>query len=215
MKTKIIAILLLTFLLVGTSVLIMNKSIKKMIVSEATLPSFGEASVLADYEDFDTDNVVKVPAYTGSSSYVQSSYNSNLGSTFYDYSVLPVSNDEGISVGSVYVHGHSIGQGMSNRKRGNNLSTESSPISSPMIAMSYPRHIQAIDKNRSFSSGTISDRRDVSQTQLTQPFSDKAAVPGPMRAIGEFPPAEGAPVGEGLPILILLSGAYMYFRRKI
>lgn len=215
MKTKIIAILLLTFLLVGTSVLIMNKSIKKMIVSEATLPSFGEASVLADYEDFDTDNVVKVPAYTGSSAYVQPSYNSNLGSTFYDYSVLPVSDDEGISVGSLYVHSHSIGQGMSNRKRGSNLSTESSPISSPMIAMSYPRHIQTIDKNRSFSSGTISDRRDVSQTQLTQPFSDKAAVPGPMRAIGEFPPAEGAPVGEGFPILILLGGVYMYFRRKI
>ena len=39
---------------------------------------FWEASVLADYEDFDTDNVVKVPAYTGSSAYVQPSYNSNL-----------------------------------------------------------------------------------------------------------------------------------------
>ena len=75
----------------------------------------------------------------------------------------------------------------------------------------------SIDRSGGFSSGTVADRRETSVAQVKEPFSaSNSMIPGPMKMEGEGdnPPPEGMPVGEGFWILLILAGAYIFYRKK-
>lgn len=189
-----------------------------MAVSENIFPKLGKNPYLADYEDF--DKMIEVPAFKGRTAGAKS-YSAGTGSDFdnnYSYSILPTLSQNDRMFGTSV--GYDIEQGYSSRGVSKGAKKPST-VSTPVIAMNNPLFYSSssVGHNRSFSSGTIAERweRENTRTQLNRPFSEKTGIPGPMRLEGddELPPPEGAPVGEGLTILALLGGVYMYLRRKM
>lgn len=188
-----------------------------MAVSENIFPKLGKNPYLADYEGF--DEIIEVPPFKGRTAGAKS-YSAGTGSdsdNSYSYSILPTLSQNDRMFGTLV--GHSIEQGYS---RGVSKGAKKpSTVSTPVIAMNNPLFYSSssVGHNRSFSSGTIAERWENTRTQLNRPFSEKTGIPGPMRLEGEedLPPPEGdpLPIGNGVGILALLAGTYMFFRRKI
>ena len=104
-----------------------------------------------------------------------------------------------------------------NNYRGAGKRNHNSPVNNSAIAMNNSVIGTPIDRSGGFSSGTVADRRETAVAQVKEPFSaSNSMIPGPMRMDGvdENPPPEGMPVGEGIWILLILAGAYIFYRKK-
>lgn len=209
MKNKIIAISLLTLTLVGVSAMLIMNSINNLNVSENVLPSFGKTVNLDNYDSF--EKMVEVPAFKGRVGSARS-FSSGTDESPYNYSVSTKNPSEMIANSSPGYAGHGISNFRGSGKKNNSV------VNNSPIAMNNSVIVRPIDRAGSFSSGTVAERRESAVAQVSEPFtSSNSMIPGPMRmdGDGESPPGEGAPVGEGLIVLLLFAGAYLFYRRKL
>ena len=208
MKSKIIAISLLTLILVSLSALILQKSIRSIIVTENVLPSFGKSTDLTEYESF--DKMIEVPAFKGRTG-APKSYGAGSSENQSNYNFPQIKSGE-----TMFSTTNSVGM-ENNNYRGAGKRNHNSPVNNSAIAMNNSVIGTPIDRSGGFSSGTVADRRETAVAQVKEPFSaSNSMIPGPMRMedVDENPPPEGMPVGEGIWILLILAGAYIFYRKK-
>ena len=206
MKTKIGTIALLTLTVLSLSFLLLRSTIHS-IKEEALIESFNKVrpntqQVLAA--------TIEVPVYKPRNKSSKSIYSGNTEgfssfSASESYSGGMGKEQEIFSTTMAMSSGS--GKSSISHRSGNNAEKSQS---SATIAL---KQSKSSGSERLYASNRVSVRGEAA-SGLTQPFS--GGVSGPlMRIDGDDynPPAEGAPVGEGVVILLVLSVAYGVYQR--
>ena len=207
MKTKIGTIALLSLTVLSLSFLLLRSTIHS-IKEEALIESFNKVrpntqQVLAA--------TIEVPVYKPRNKSSKSIYSGNTEgfssfSASESYSGGMGKEQEIFSTTMAMSSGS--GKSSISHRSGNNAEKSQS---SATIAL---KQLKSSGSERPYASNRVSVRGEAA-SGLTQPFSG-GGVSGPlMRIDGDDynPPAEGAPVGEGVVILLVLSVAYGVYQR--
>ena len=207
MKTKIGTIALLTFTVLSLSFLLLRSTIHS-IKEEALIESFNKVrpntqQVLA--------GTIEVPAYKPRNKSSKSIYSGNTEG-FSSFSSSEsysggVGNDPEIFSTTAVISSNG-GKSSLGHRAGYNAEKS---IPSAMIAL---KQSKSSGSERLYASNRVSVRVEAA-SGLTQPFSG-GGVSGPLMRMDNDdynPPAEGAPVGEGVVILLVLSVAYGVYQR--
>lgn len=206
MKNKITAIAILTVSVLGISVLMLQKTIKNM--SDETLiwvtdiqngyEGYRDLVEVPEFKERVLKGTRQLPVYSGDvevSPYAASKSitdNSNLDGGFFSTSVS------------------SVAEVVSPQRRS----------SSRANSQQHTASIMPVLPKKSSMDGLIASNRvtqsEPMTTELAAPFTNSSAgMPGPQRMFGtnDNPPGEGAPVGEGAALLILLAAVYGFYNR--